>query len=231
MSLPTIKATMKEHTVSQEERVESNKSKKLSTGAVVGLILGIISLLLSGIPIINNFAALLAVIGLAFAIVGIIGAKKGKRRGKGMATTALILSVLALVIVFASQAFYGSVIDGASKEVNKSLDKASGNATAEILGKDVDVTLGTFTATTGDYGIVTTSLPVKITNKLSESKSYTVKVEAVDASGNRILDDTVYADKLGAGQSQDLEAFKYIESTKLDSVKAATFKIASVSEM
>lgn len=72
---------------------------------------------------------------------------------------------------------------------------------------------------------------MKVTNKLGESKSYTVKVEAVDASGTRILDDTVYADKLGAGQSQDLEAFKHIESTKLDLVKAATFKIASVSEM
>ncbi len=214
-----------------EEHTEHKKDKKLSTGAIIGLILGIISLLLSAVPIINNFAAVLAVIGLVFAIVGLVGTKKGKKRGKGMATASIILTVLALVIVFASQAFYGSVINSATDAAKKSIDKSTGNATAEILGKDVDVTLGTFTANTGDYGLVTTTLPVKVTNKLGEAKSYTIKVEAVDASGNRIIDDTVYVDKLGANQSQDLEAFKYVDSAKLDAVKAATFKIESVAEM
>jgi uncharacterized membrane protein len=217
--------------MSEEEHVEHKKEKKLSTGALVGLILGIISLLLSAIPIINNFAAVLAIIGLIFGIVGVVGTKKGKRRGKGLAIAAVILTILSIIMVFASQAFYGSVLDSASKAADKSIDKATGDATSEVLGKDVDVTLGTFTATEGDYGLVTTTLPVKVTNKLSESKSYTIKVEADDATGNRIVDDTVYVDKLGANQSQDLEAFKYIDSTKLEAVKAATFKIESVAEM
>lgn len=220
--------------MSNEEHIEHKghiKEKKLSTGALVGLILGIIALLLSALPIINNFAALLAVVGLVFGIIGLVGVNKGKRRGKGIAITAVILTVLSLIIVIASQAFYGSVLDSASKEVNKSIDKASGDATSEVLGKDVDVTLGTFSAVTGDYGLVTTSLPVKMTNKLGDAKSYTVKIEAVDASGTRIADDTVYADKLSANQSQNFEAFKYVESTKLDAVKTASFKIVSVSEM
>jgi hypothetical protein len=217
--------------MSEEEHSIREKDERLSTGALVGLILGIISLLLSAIPIINNFAAVLAIVGLICGILGLTGVMKGRRRGKGLAIAAVILSGLALVIVIASQALYGSVLNNASKEMNKSLDKVSGNATSEILGKDVDVTLGTFTATEDNYGIATTSLPVKVTNKLSEPKSYTVKVEADDTNGNRIVDDTVYVDKLGPNQSQDLEAFKYIDSSKLDAVKSAKFKITSVSEM
>lgn len=212
-----------------EEQVKT--VDKLSLSALVGLIIGIIGLLLSAVPIVNNFAAVLAVVGLVFGIVGLVKVMKGKRRGKGLAIAAVIVSALALVVVFASQAFYGSVIDQASKEANKSMDRASGAATADILGKDVDVTLGTFSAETDQYGLVTTKLPVKVTNKLGEAKSYTIKIEAVDASGNRIVDDTLYVDKLGANQSQDLEAFKYVDSAKLDAVKSATFKIASVSEM
>ncbi|MEO5949967.1 MAG: DUF4190 domain-containing protein [Candidatus Saccharimonadales bacterium] len=214
-----------------EEVTKQVTVKKLSTAALVGLILGIIALLLSAIPIINNFAAFLAVIGLVFGIVGLVGTTKSKRRGKGMAIAAIILSVLAFIIVIASQSFYSSVLDGASKEANKSLDKMSGDATADILGKDVDVTLGTFSAVEGEYGIVTTKLPVKVTNKLGEAKSYYIKVEAVDAAGNRIVDDTISVDKLGSTQSQDLEAFKYVESTKLEALKTATFKISSVSEL
>lgn len=204
---------------------------KMSASALVGLILGIIGILLSALPIINNFAALLGVAGLVLGIIGIVGTKKGKRRGKGMAIAAVILSVLTLIIVIASQALYSSVLDSASKEVTKSIDKSSGNATAEILGKDVDVTLGTFSVTTDQYGLNTTKLPVKVTNKLNEVKSYTVKVEAVNTEGTRIADDTVYVDKLGANQSQELEAFKYVDSNQIEVLKTATFKVATVSEI
>lgn len=210
-----------------KDKVADAINAKLSGSALSGLVIGVVALLLSAVPIINNFAAILAVAGLILGVVGIRATKKSKRRGKGMAVTATIISALALVIVFASQAMYGAALD----EVGKGLDKASGNATADILGKEVDVTVGAFSAVEGEYGLMTTLLPVKVTNKLDESKSYTVKVEAVDASGTRILDDTVYADSLGAKQSQNLEAFKYVESTKVEALKTATFKVVSVSQM
>ena len=205
--------------------------KKLSASALAGLIIGSIGILLSAVPIINNFAAVLAVVGLVFGIIGLIGVKKGKRRGRGIAIAAIILSILAFVIVIASQSFYSSTLNEASKEMEKSIDKASGDATADILGKDVDVQLGEFVATTDEYGLVSTLLTVTTKNKLPEAKTYTIKIEAVDTNGNRVADDTVYADKLGAGQTQVLEAFKLVESTKVDALKTATFKIVSVSEM
>ena len=62
---------------------------------------------------------------------------------------------------------------------------------------------------------------------MSDKKSFSIQIEAVDTSGNRILDDTVYANDLGAGQSQDFEAFKLVSSDKIEALKSATFKIVS----
>lgn len=205
-------------------------NQKTSVMAIIGLILGIIGLLLSGVPIINNFAFVLAVLGLACGIIGLVGVKKGKRKGGKMAVVAIVLSVLAFAIVLASQAFYGKVLDDASKSVDETAGKMSGEKTDDLLKTDVDVKLGKFEATQDEYGIDKTVLPVKVTNKNAEAKSYSIQVEAVDAKGNRIADDYVHANDLGAGQTQDFKVFEFVASDKVEALKAATFKIVKVSQ-
>ena len=51
----------------------------------------------------------------------------------------------------------------------------------------------------------------------------------VDANGNIIDEDYVYANDLSAGQTQNFEIFTYIEDSKIDGMKAATFKIIEAS--
>lgn len=65
----------------------------------MGLILGIIALVLSAMPIINNFAFILGVVGLIFGIVGVVGTRDKKKSGKGMAVASVIIAALACVIV------------------------------------------------------------------------------------------------------------------------------------
>lgn len=211
--------------------------KKTSVSAIVALVVGIIALLLSAVPIINNFAIVLAVVGLVFGIVGLVKIKKGRRKGSGLAISSIVISALAFVIVLASQAMYGAVLDGASKaadkaaaEASSTLDKASGNSTDELLKNDVTVKLGTFKVGQDQYGMETTELPVTVTNRNAATKSYSVQIEAVDSKGNRIADDTVYANDLKSGQSQSFKAFQYVESSKLEAVKSAKFQIVSVSQ-
>lgn len=194
--------------------------------AVAGLILGIIAVLLSAVPIINNFALLLAVFAFIFGIVGVMKTKGKKRKGRGMSVTSVVLAVVAVVVVLASQAMYGAALN----EVGKGLDKATGNQTEELLKTDVSVTIGAFSGTTGDYGLVTTALPVTITNKNADKKSYSVKIEALDSAGTRIADDTQYANDLGAGQSQEVKFFQYVQSDQVEALKAATFKVVTVSQ-
>ena len=207
-------------------RNEQKKSGLITAGLVIGL---------SGwcyqqVPIINNFAAILGVLAIIFGIVGIVGAKKRDGAGRGMSIAVLIIGVVCVGIVLASQAMYGKAINDAGKAIQDSVDTSSGKKTDELLKNDVNIEIGKFSATADEYGINKTSLSVKVTNKNTETKSYTVKVEAVDASGTRLAEDTIYANDLKSNGSGSYEAFKYVEAGKVDSLKTATFKVYSVGQ-
>lgn len=88
--------------------------KPLSALAVTALVLGIISLLLSWVPILNNLIFILALIATVVAIVAVVQTRPNKaHRGSGMAITSLVISILAIVVVFGSQAMYSKAIDEA----------------------------------------------------------------------------------------------------------------------
>lgn len=61
--------------------------------AIAGFVLGIIALLTSFLPIINNFSFFLAILGMIFGIVGMVGISKGKKSGKGLAIAAIVICV------------------------------------------------------------------------------------------------------------------------------------------
>ena len=211
---------------------EAPQVKKTSGLGVTALVLGIVGIVGSWIPIINNVSAFIAFLGVIFGIIGIISISKSKgtKGGKGIAIAGTIVSVVAIVVVLATQSMYGKALDSASE----SLDKASGNATEEILNKDVTVDFGTYTVETKDYGYGATSkegyLAVTVKNLTSESKSYSVHFEAVDSSGARIQDDYVYANSLGAGQSTTKNIFSAFSGDYVDKYSGATFKIVEVSQ-
>ena len=62
--------------------------------AIAGFVLGIIALLTSFLPIINNFSFFLAILGMIFGIVGMVGILKGKKSGKGLAIAAIVICVV-----------------------------------------------------------------------------------------------------------------------------------------
>jgi len=206
------------------------KDKKTSVSAIIGLVFAILALLLSLVPIVNNFAFVLAVLGLVFGIIAAVKIKKGKRGGRNVSIAAIIISVISVVLVLVSQSIYSDAVEQAGEEFNDSVERSTGDKTDEILGKEVTVELGKFKAETDEYGLSKTELPVTVTNKLDEGKSYSIQIEAVDGDGKRIVDDYVYANDLGAQQTQDFKVFEYVEDEKLESVKNAEFKIVSVSQ-
>lgn len=196
------------------------KETKKSGFATAGLVLGIIGVCTSFIPIINNLSFVLALIGVVFGIVSLL-----KKASKGQAIAGIIICILAMVITINSQKALSDSLDAVSKE----LDKATGSSTEEVLANDVDVTLGNLEVKKGQYGMTDTRLLVHVKNKTSETKSFSIQVEAVDTTGARINQDYVYANNLGAGQEQDFEIFTYINSDKLEAMQNATFKIVEAS--
>lgn len=90
-----------------------------SAMAVAGLVLGIVALATSFVPIVNNASFFIALLGAVFAVVGIVAAVRGTRTGKGMAIAALVVSAVAVAVVFATQSLYGAAIDAAVDELSE----------------------------------------------------------------------------------------------------------------
>ncbi|HEY0214859.1 MAG TPA: DUF4190 domain-containing protein [Cellulomonas sp.] len=88
--------------------------------AVTALVLGIVAVVLCLLPIINNLSFVLAVVAVVFAILTLVGLRKGTQTGKGMAITSIVFAVVALVGAGVSQSFYSDVLD----EVADSIDEA-----------------------------------------------------------------------------------------------------------
>lgn len=196
------------------------EEKRKSSFATAALVLGIIGICLSFIPILNNASFFLGILAVIFVIVSLI-----KKASKGKAIAGLILGILSVAITLSLQSSWAESLD----KVSNDLDDAAGNNTEEILGSDVDVSIGAFEGSLGDYGIVDSKLPVTVTNKTSKVKSFTIQVEAVDANGSRIATDYIYANSLGANQSQNFDIFTYVSSDDLEEMQSATFNVLEVS--
>ena len=80
---------------------------------IAGFVLGIIALATSFLPIINNFSAMLAVVGFVLALVGTIACVKGRKAGKGLSIAGVVMNVIAFIVVLATQSMYSSAIDDA----------------------------------------------------------------------------------------------------------------------
>jgi cytochrome c biogenesis factor len=187
-------------------------------------VLGIAACSIGLIAILGLLAVPLAVIGLVLGIFGIVRARRGFGTGKTMAMAGTVLCVLGLVlavigIVNASTAFIDRDSPG----------EVAGGRTQEIQADDLDVQFDKF-VDDGNPSIETGKLPVTLTNKGKDNASFSVQLEAVDAAGKRIDDDTAYAPNLAPGQSTTTYMFVLVASNKLSDMKRATFRIVEVSK-
>ncbi len=104
----------------------------------------------------------------------------------------------------------------------------AGNKTEDVLRDYLDVSFGKFQVTPGDY-IDDTKLTVTLKNKHSEKQSFSVTVEAIDKNGNRLGEDYIYVNSLGAGQSKTVEIFTLVTSDKIGDMKNASFRVIEAS--
>lgn len=192
-----------------------NKKSGLATA---GFVLGIIGIATSFIPIINNASFVLGVLATIFGIIALIK----KNGSKGKTITAIILGILTIVFVINLQQMW-------TESLNELGNEITGGSTEEILRNDVDVTLGEFQVIDNEY-FDETKMVVTVKNKNSETKSYSIHIEAVDSQGTRLADDYVMANNLSPNQTQNFDIFLFVSSEKIDSLKSATFKIVEVSK-
>jgi len=229
IDLPEEEAIQKTVKVSGKGKKEKKEGK--SGLGIAGFVIGIIAIIFSFIPIVNNIAFFIGILAAVFGIIGAI-----THKSKGLSIAGAVLGILAVVITLALQSMWSKAIDDASQSFNEAMESAdsqmnniTGENTDQILEKSVDVEMGTLTMSKNEYGFIESSLPVIVTNKEAETKSFTFHFEAVDGSGARIMDDYIYANDLAAGQTQSFEIFQYVPDDKYDVMQTASFNIVEAS--
>lgn len=196
--------------------------KKSGLGTA-GLVLGIIGVCTSIIPIINNLSFIMGILAIIFGIIALV-----KKDSKGKTITVIVLGVIAIFITINAQKAVSETISSTMNNFNDTMGQMTGDKTDEILANNADVVIGDFSVTKSKYS-TDTNLTVDVKNKSSETKSFSIQIEAVDSNGSRIDSGYVYANNLTAGQSQSFNMFTYVSSDKLEKMKNATFKIVEVS--
>jgi len=158
-----------------------------------------------------------------------------KKRNTGVIIAVISGAVLIVVafLVFVAPFIF---IDKMSSDLNEMTTKSdelysnsSGANTDKILDDDLDVDFGTFTRDRTYSSIRVGKLSVTVHNKGSERATYSIQIEAVDANGDRIAEDSVYVTNLAPGQSVTKDVFT-INSDNYDELTKATFKVAGISK-
>lgn len=89
-----------------------------SAMAISSLVLGVVALLTSFIPIVNNASLFVALLGAVFGIIAVVATMRGTRKGKALAASALVLNIVSIAVVFATQAMFSAAIDEAASNLN-----------------------------------------------------------------------------------------------------------------
>lgn len=158
--------------------------KSTTAMGITSLVLGILAIVSSWMPIVNNFSALLALFGAIFGVIGIVGVVRGKKSGKAIAIAGIVLNVVAVVVVLATQSMYSVAIDeamGASNSPSASSSAASAeNGDAQKADSssqsDYAVSIDSAVVTTdydGDPALVVT---YSWTNNSSEATSFAAQL-------------------------------------------------------
>lgn len=109
------------------------EEKKKSGLGTASLVLGIIGIVLSFVPIINNIAFILGVLSIIFGIVCLC-----KKASKGLAIAGLILGILACIITFQAQSTLSDAINEAFSGNTTENTKTSAQQKECNVGESVD---------------------------------------------------------------------------------------------
>ncbi|MDL2327356.1 hypothetical protein LJC64_01680 [Ruminococcaceae bacterium OttesenSCG-928-A11] len=179
----------------------------------IGFALAIIAFILAFIPVVSNLAIWVAVLAVAFELFGSF--KKDGSLSKKM----LIISASVLVIAVASvtiQNIYNQ------SQIDRQMYLKSGDATEELLDKDVTVNI---------LGWNDSGLDVKLKNNNSASKGYGVEIEARSKDNSVIVSEMVSPTSIAPGKESTLTIFRHLSETQKEALKNdAEYKILSVSQ-
>lgn len=195
---------------------------------VAVLVLGMVSLVLSFVPLIKYVAVLFAIVTVVLAtreFMRLDPAARIRLKGKDVRDQRLcrigrFLAIVAIISVAAS------TIWGIKTDHDNRI-KASGKGTGLVLEQDLKVTFGPFSVGQDAVGAETRVLPVTVKNKSGGTKSCEIQIEALDGNDSRVASQTLYAPKLKGGEVRELQAFGFVDSETTEQLKTAKYRVAT----
>lgn len=109
-----------------------NLSEKKVLG-ILSIVFGGLGLLLSWVPIVNNFAFVLGVIALVLGLIGLLVNRKNK---KILSLLGTVISIMTIALVLLTQSVYSNAIDKASKSFNKQTSVVSKDSSSSSYKGD-----------------------------------------------------------------------------------------------
>lgn len=202
----------------QDPQNISTPNQPRSVGAIIGLIVGIVALLGSWVPIFNNFAFILALVGLVFSIVGLVGVLRGKKSGKGLSIAAVIVCVLSCAVVLGTQSMFSAVLDAASGDVTEDVTTAESNDSKQPAEEAKYVISGE-KMTKDSYS---QTIAGTFTNNTDEEMEY-VSIEYIllDKNGDQLGTAIAATNNLKAGGTWKFEAVGFEDSDKVKKYERA----------
>lgn len=201
----------------------SPQKSKSSGFAVAGFVCGLVGIATAFIPVINFSSYILGLLAVIFGIVAL-----AKKQSVGFSVSALLLGVVSVIMVIVMSFAFVSTVSDAAEEASKSLNNLTGDNTDELLKNTVNVKFGTLTVHNDSF-YKTVDLEVTVKNISNERHSFSLEIEAVDNSGNRIAEDVIMVSDLGAGQSVTEKTFTLVSQDKIDQLKTAKFRVMTAS--
>lgn len=172
-------------------------------------ILGIVAICTVFIPVINLISWIMGILAVIFGIIGFCN-----RANIGKAIIAIFLGIFTIMITFNS-----------INKLNNEMGKMTGNQTSKILEKEVNIEIGNYEIDKNNRG----SLPVKITNKTSKMKSFTIEIEVVKANGERVTETQIFVSDLRPGQTKNTSTFNSLNKEETEKFRNGIFRIIKVS--
>lgn len=202
----------------QDPQNISMPNQPRSVGAIIGLIVGIVALLGSWVPIFNNFAFILALVGLVFSIVGLVGVLRGKKSGKGLSIAAVIVCVLSCVVVLGTQSMFSAALDAASGDVTEDV-ATTDSGDSQQAAEEAKYVISGEKMTKDSYS---QTIAGTFTNNTDEEMEY-VSIEYIllDKNGDQLGTAIAVTNNLKAGGTWKFEAVGFEDSDKVKKFERA----------
>jgi hypothetical protein len=132
----------------------------------------IAALLLCWIPIVNNVVFFLGVVALILSVIAYRRARKGKAEGRGMAFAAILISVLSVVGVFATQAYYGSVLDDLGEAIEGGTDSTPSESDKKESAEAQTLAIGESAKVGSEYTVAVTKVNPKANRVVARANEF-----------------------------------------------------------